>query len=89
MSKELLQKVVDWYDKDSSVGGLSNLIDEIKEELAKPTTPTELVEKLKTALEKIATLNPSNDSTEGYNEWGEADCFNQAQAIAWDALIMN
>jgi len=41
---------------------------------------------LKEALEKIATLNPSNDSTEGYNEWGEADCFNQAQAIAWDAL---
>jgi hypothetical protein len=41
---------------------------------------------LKEALEKIATLNLSNDSTEGYNEWGEADCFKQAQAIAWDAL---
>jgi len=42
--------------------------------------------KLKEALEKIANLDPNYDSTEGYNEWGEADCFNQAQKIASEAL---
>lgn len=36
MKAELLKKVIDWYEKDSSVGGLSNLIDEIEAELAKP-----------------------------------------------------
>jgi len=34
------------------------------------------------ALEKIAALNPEEDSDSGYNEWGEAECFNKAQAIA-------
>ncbi|MDD3644381.1 MAG: hypothetical protein PHR19_02515 [Bacteroidales bacterium] len=36
MSRKLLEKIIDWYEKDSSVGGLSVIIDEIKEELAKP-----------------------------------------------------
>lgn len=34
------------------------------------------------ALEKIAALDPYKDSEQGTNEWGEADCFNQAQEIA-------
>lgn len=34
------------------------------------------------ALHKIAALDPAVDSDEGYNEWGEADCFRKAQAIA-------
>jgi hypothetical protein len=38
------------------------------------------------ALRKIADLNPEVDSDEGYNEWGEADCFSQAQEIARAAL---
>ena len=38
------------------------------------------------ALQKIADLDPSEDSEEGYNEWGEADCFNQAKKIANEAL---
>jgi len=38
------------------------------------------------ALEKIAALDPSVDSEEGYNEWGEADCFIQAKEIAREAL---
>ena len=38
------------------------------------------------ATEKIASLDPSTDSEEGYNEWGEADCFGQAQKIAKAAL---
>ena len=37
------------------------------------------------ALKKIRRLNPA-DSPEGYNEWGEAYCFNQAQDIAGEAL---
>lgn len=48
-------------------------------------TDTE-INKLKSALEKIAALDPSEDSSEGYNEWGEADCFNQAQKIANEVL---
>jgi hypothetical protein len=38
------------------------------------------------ALERITELNPSEDSEEGYNEWGEADCFRQARRIAGQAL---
>lgn len=30
----------------------------------------------------IVALGPSKDSDEGYNEWGEADCFRKAQVIA-------
>ena len=39
------------------------------------------------ALKRIANLDAANDSEEGYNEWGEADCFNQAQMIAKHALV--
>jgi len=35
IEKELLQKIIDWYYKDSSVGGLSVLMDEIEEEYLK------------------------------------------------------
>lgn len=34
--RKLLQSVIDWYEKDSSVGGLQVLIDEIETEIAKP-----------------------------------------------------
>lgn len=44
------------------------------------------VARYKAALEKIQTLDPSVDSEEGYNEWGEADCFRQAQQLARTAL---
>ena len=40
----------------------------------------------KRALKEIAALHPAEDSEEGYNEWGEADCFRQAQALADKAL---
>lgn len=42
--------------------------------------------KLRNALKRIAALDPEKDSEDGYNEWGEADCFRQAQAIAKEAL---
>lgn len=42
--------------------------------------------KLFEALEKIADLDPAEDSDEGFNEWGEADCFNMAQKIAKEIL---
>ena len=38
------------------------------------------------ALKAIADLDPEEDSEEGFNEWGEADCFGQAQKIAKAAL---
>ncbi len=41
-----------------------------------------LVPEMIEALQKINSLDPSVDSSEGFNEWGEADCFNQAQTIA-------
>jgi hypothetical protein len=44
------------------------------------------VEWLTAALEQIAKLDPGKDSTEGCNEWGEADCFTQAQKIARESL---
>ena len=34
------------------------------------------------ALKQIAGLDPAVDSEDGMNEWGEADCFQQAQIIA-------
>jgi len=38
------------------------------------------------ALKKIRRLNPA-DSPEGYNEWGEAYCFQRAQDLASEALL--
>lgn len=46
----------------------------------------EMVDRLMEALRTITTLDPDKDSTEGFNEWGEADCFNKAQTIARAAL---
>jgi len=37
------------------------------------------------ALQKICRLDPAG-TEEGYNEWGEAACFNWAQDIAEEAL---
>jgi len=36
MNRELLERVVDWYRKDSSAGGLAALIGDIEAELTKP-----------------------------------------------------
>jgi len=44
------------------------------------------IEKLRAALEAINDLDPNTDSDEGYNEWGEADCFGQAQKLSRTAL---
>jgi hypothetical protein len=44
------------------------------------------VGRLREALEKISNLDPENDSDEGFNEWGEAECFYKAQLIARAAL---
>ena len=38
------------------------------------------------AAQQIAAIDPATDSEEGFNEWGEADCFGQAQAVARTAL---
>ena len=38
------------------------------------------------ALEYIANLDPEKDSKDGYNEWGESDCFRIAQKRAKEAL---
>ena len=35
-------------------------------------------------LKRIADLDPEKDSDAGFNEWGEAHCFELAQAIAKD-----
>lgn len=40
------------------------------------------------ALQRIAKIDPAYDSDEGYNEWGEAECFRQTQAIANAALML-
>ena len=45
------------------------------------------IERLRVVLEHIAELDPAINSTNGFNEWGEADCFIQAQQLARDALI--
>ena len=47
------------------------------------------VVRLRTALDAIVSLDPGSDSVEGYNEWGEADCFYKAQALAREALHGN
>ena len=43
------------------------------------------IERLRVVLRRIAELHPSTDSKDGMNEWGEADCFDQAQQLARDA----
>lgn len=41
---------------------------------------------LRSELQRIVQLDPSKNSQEGFNEWGEADCFRLAQEIAKKAL---
>jgi len=41
------------------------------------------------ALRRIAALDSSVDSPEGFNEWGEADCFAKAQEMARIALVLH
>jgi hypothetical protein len=43
-------------------------------------------QRLRDALSSIANLDPTVDSDEGFNEWGCADCFGQAQRIAKNAI---
>lgn len=38
------------------------------------------------ALRSIVKLDAGKDSDEGYNEWGEADCFHIAQCKAGDVI---
>jgi hypothetical protein len=40
---------------------------------------------LQTALQAILALHPA-DTDEGYNEWGEAECFCKARRIALDTM---
>lgn len=44
------------------------------------------IKRMRAALNRISALNPETDSDEGYNEWGQADCFEQAKTIAIAAL---
>ncbi|MDO8684944.1 MAG: hypothetical protein Q7N50_15880 [Armatimonadota bacterium] len=50
------------------------------------TTTQKINTELLEALELISGLDPERDSTEGFNEWGEADCFRKAVEIAAKAL---
>lgn len=45
-----------------------------------------MTDAVRAALERIAALHPDTDSSEGMNEWGEAECFSKAQQIADAAL---
>ena len=44
------------------------------------------IENLYAALKYIAALDPEKDSDEGFNEWGEADCFRLSQQRAKAAI---
>lgn len=69
----LAAELVEWKHRDT----VSNRIAEQAQEEN---------DRLRAALEGIVALNPDIHSSEGFNEWGEADCFNQAQMIAREAL---
>jgi hypothetical protein len=47
------------------------------------------IERLRAVLERIGAMDPATDGIEGYNEWGEADCFHKAQSAALMALGPN
>lgn len=71
-------------ERDAQVGELfDGRIEEEHERCA-----SEIV-RLRAALERIGAMDPATDSIEGYNEWGEADCFRQAQSTALRALGPN
>lgn len=44
------------------------------------------VEGFREVLAVIADMHAEKDSNEGYNEWGEADCFHQARDLAKAAM---
>lgn len=45
-----------------------------------------VVAELIEAHKRIAALDPETDSKDGFNEWGEAECFGKAQEISRAAL---
>lgn len=47
------------------------------------------IERLRAVLTRIGEMDAATDSIEGPNEWGEADCFHQAQSAALLALGPN
>ena len=44
------------------------------------------IERLRAALRTISELHPDKDSDEGYNEWGEAECFGKAKELSNAAM---
>ncbi len=44
------------------------------------------IERLRATLRTISELDPLKDSDEGYNEWGEAECFRKAKELAIEAM---
>jgi hypothetical protein len=48
--------------------------------------PADVQKDALTALQRIADLDPAIDSSDGFNEWGEAECFSKAQGFARTAI---
>ena len=61
----------------------------LAEAVARAWNAADEIERLRAALERIGAMDPATDSIEGYNEWGESDCFRQAQSTALMALGPN
>lgn len=53
---------------------------------AKADAAERRVGELEAVLHRISTMNAADDSDYGFNEWGEADCFNQVRVLATEAL---
>jgi ribosomal protein L16 Arg81 hydroxylase len=66
----------------AAIARLMNQNEALRQQLAEMSKQAKQFETLRKALNKIANLDPKFDSDEGFNEWGEADCFIKAQKIA-------
>lgn len=55
-------------------------------ELEKMAAKAAVFDLMMDALSRISILDPDVDSSQGYNEWGEAECLGHAKIIAANAI---
>lgn len=86
--KDVKQIIFDrWYDRIGNLVAEREVAEAVFELLQKRILGEVKRERkrYRKALREIQRLNPAH-TQEGYNEWGEAYCFQRAQVIADEAL---
>lgn len=73
-------------DRDLWKSKYNNLLEGKTQSCSMCEMYTRKAQKLAEALRKIEKLDPEVDTDQGFNEWGQAECFEKSQHIAKEAL---